>query len=130
MTSLVFLPGTLCDERLFKYQIEKFPNAHVVNLRTQNTLDEMIETVTLVPYEKFVIVGFSMGGSVAQEFTLKYPARVQHLVVIGSSALGYPAHEREIVLKAKPMIDKGLFKGITERRLKEFLHPKNYERKE
>ncbi len=127
MNHFVFLPGTLCDERVWHHQTAAFKDSLVVNLRTQSTLEEMLESVSNVPFENFVLVGFSMGGYVAQEFALKFPERVKKLVLIGSSSEGYPAHEKEIILKALPQIEKGLFKGLTEKRLQQFLHPRSYE---
>lgn len=123
---VVFLPGTLCDERLWQFQVKPLPSTWVVDLRTQKSLTAMLESVRQVPFESFVLVGFSMGGYLAQEFALSYPERVQHLVVVGSSPLGYPPHEKEIVLKSRAFIQSGFFKGITQKRLREFLHPTSY----
>lgn len=127
MGPFVFLPGTLCDERLWHHQTAEFKEHTVVHLRTQSTLEAMIQAVADVPFEFFVLVGFSMGGYVAQEFALKHPARVKKLILMGSSSEGYPPHEKEIILRALPQIERGLFRGLTEKRLKEFLHPKSYE---
>jgi pimeloyl-ACP methyl ester carboxylesterase len=128
--AFVFLPGTLCDERLWHYQTAQFPRSVVVNLRTQSSVDEMLKDIRAVGLESFILVGFSLGGYVAQEFALSDPKRVEHLVLIGSSAGKYPFHEREVALSAIPFIEKGLFKGITEKRLREFLHPDSYARPE
>jgi pimeloyl-ACP methyl ester carboxylesterase len=98
----------------------------VVSLRSQVSLEEMLESVLKVPYEQFTLIGFSMGGYVAQEFALRFPQRVKRLILLGSSCEGYPPQEKEVVLKALPMIEKGLFKGLTEKRMKEFLHPDSY----
>jgi pimeloyl-ACP methyl ester carboxylesterase len=87
----------------------------------------MLSAVAETPFDTFVLVGFSMGGYIAQEFTLRYPQRVEALVLIGSSCEGYPPGEREIILRAMPQIEKGLFRGLTEKRLRQFLHPKAYE---
>ena len=130
MTPLVFLPGTLCDERLWHYQSAIFESHHHVNLRTQDNLPAMLAEVEKAPFNEFIICGFSMGGYVAQQFALRFPDRVKHVVTIGSSFLGYPAHELAVVEKAIPMIEKGLFKGITQRRMKEFLHPDSFEKAE
>jgi pimeloyl-ACP methyl ester carboxylesterase len=127
---IVFLPGTLCDERMWTYQRERFPHSQVIDLRTQSTIESMLSSVREAPYERFVLVGFSLGGYVAQEFSLSDPDRVHHLVLMGSSSQTYPAHEREIILKSRPLIEKGFFKGITDKRLREFLHPDSYAKPE
>jgi pimeloyl-ACP methyl ester carboxylesterase len=89
----------------------------------------MVRSVEEVEFKEFVLVGFSMGGYVAQEFALKHPKRIQKLILIGSSSEGYPPKEKEIIVRALPQIEKGLFRGLTEKRLKEFLHPRSYEDK-
>ena len=127
---IVFLPGTLCDERMWSFQQKEFADSCVVNLRTQKTVAEMLSSVRAVPYDKFVLVGFSLGGYIAQEFALSDPERVAHLVLMGSSAEEYPKREREVALSARPFIEKGLFKGITDKRLREFLHPDSYAKAE
>jgi pimeloyl-ACP methyl ester carboxylesterase len=130
MQPIVFLPGTLCDERLWHFQQSAFPLSSVVNLRSQNTVEEMLQSIRAVPFESFVLAGFSLGGYVAQEFALSEPKRVTHLVLMGSSAMGYPDSERELFMKSRSLIESGLFKGITDRRLKEFLHPNAYAKPE
>lgn len=127
MTPFVFLPGTLCDARLWHHQTDVFKNHYVANLRTQESVDAMLESVAQAPFESFVLVGFSMGGYIAQEFALRFPERVQKLVLIGSSCEGYPPREKEIIERALPQIEKGLFRGLTEKRLRQFLHPSSYE---
>lgn len=130
MLPSVFLPGTLCDERVFSLIISEFPFHEVVSLRLDSSIEEMVERVARVAYQKFNLIGFSMGGRVAQEFVLKYPERVEKLVAIASSSDAYPEKEREIVKAALPMIHRGNFKGISERRLKEYLSPESYQKQE
>ncbi|QDK37566.1 alpha/beta fold hydrolase [Bdellovibrio sp. NC01] len=126
----VFLPGTLCDERLFAAQVRLFSQAIVVDLRHSDSVDQMIEAVGAVNVAKFVLLGFSMGGYIAQEFALKYPERVEKLIVMGSSSEGYPEEEKRIVESSIEIIKKGKFTGITDKRLKEYLYPSSYENTE
>jgi pimeloyl-ACP methyl ester carboxylesterase len=124
---LIFLPGTLCDERLWVYQTSFFPSSRVIDLRNQSSIEEMLEDISNTELEKFVLIGFSMGGHVALEFALKYPERVSQVIVMGASGQAYPVHERDVVMRSIPELKKGLFKGITTKRLREFLHPRSFE---
>lgn len=130
MSTCVFLPGTLCDEKIFRHQTSLFKPNKVLDLRHSESLSDMIELVNRVEEEKFILIGFSMGGYVAQEFALKYPDRVEKLIIIASSSEGYPEKERQIVTSSLEVIKKGPFKGITDKRLREYLHPKSYENEE
>jgi len=42
------------------------------------------------------ILGYSMGGMIAQEFALKHPARVEKLILLGTSA-GLDGYSREVI---------------------------------
>ncbi len=130
MTYAVFLPGTLCDERLWHNQLHLFPDYTIVNLRVQDSEEAMLEAIAAVPANEFILIGFSMGGHLAFEFTLKYPERVKKLFVIGSSCEAYPPEEKALAALARDAIKKGLFKGVTDRRLRDFLAPSSYDKKE
>jgi pimeloyl-ACP methyl ester carboxylesterase len=123
----VFLPGTLCDERVFKNQVSLFSPGEVVDLRHSSTMEQMLAAVSAVQIPRFHLIGFSMGGHVAQEFALRYPERITKLVLLASSSEGYPIEERKKVLSAMDIIERGKFQGISDRRLREFLHPASFE---
>lgn len=60
--------------------------------------------------ERFDLVGHSMGGMVAQEFTARYPERVRRLVLAGSSpAFGKPGGDwqREFLAARLQPLDEG-----------------------
>lgn len=124
---LVFLPGTLCDEQLWKHQTSVFKNHQIVSLRHQSSIPEMIDSVSAVPARRFVLIGFSMGGHIAQEFAIRFPERVEKLIVIAASSEGYPPEEKKKVSTFLDLIRRGTFTVISDRRLREFLHPKSFE---
>ena len=125
-TPTVFLPGTLCDETLWTHQITLFSQKQIVSLRTQSSVAEMIESVAESAFDSFNLIGFSMGGYIAQEFALAFPERVKELVVIGASSMGYPEEEKAIVRSSIGMIKKGSFSGISDKRLKDYLDESAY----
>lgn len=45
--------------------------------------------------DKFSLLGFSMGGMIAQQTFFEYPDRIQHLILYGSSAVGDLPHRFE-----------------------------------
>lgn len=65
---------------------------------------EFVEALAL---PRFVLVGHSMGGAIAQEFALRYPARLAGLILVGTGAK----------LRVAPQILTGIFndfQGTTE----------------
>jgi pimeloyl-ACP methyl ester carboxylesterase len=48
--------------------------------------DDLAFLLTSLNVEKASILGYSMGGMIAQEFALKYPARVEKLILLATAA--------------------------------------------
>lgn len=90
--NIVFLPGTLCDSRIFDQQISILDDNKVhcstINLAECSSLAEAAST-TLSQIESnscFSIVAFSMGGMVAFELLRLCPERIESVVLIASNA--------------------------------------------
>ncbi len=89
---IVFLPGTLCDGRIFRPQIQALESNGFdcidVDLTQCASLDEAVQTCLagLEPHAKFSIVAFSMGGMVAFELLRQCPERVQNIILVASNA--------------------------------------------
>lgn len=60
--------------------------------------DDLAAVLREVAWDRFDLVGFSLGGLVAQAYALKYPAQVRSLGIV-SSVADRTAQERERVLK-------------------------------
>lgn len=127
LTPSIFLPGTLCDETLWAHQTPLFSRKQIVSLRAQNSVAEMIKSVAQSSFDSFNLIGFSMGGYIAQEFALAFPERVKHLIIIGASSMGYPHEEKAVVSSSIQMIKQGNFSGISDKRLKDYLDQTSYD---
>lgn len=87
---LVFLPGMMCNARVFAPQVTALSRDHVVTV-APITLGERIEEIAsailpLLPH-KFALAGLSMGGIVAMEILRKAPDRVTRLALMDTNAL-------------------------------------------
>jgi pimeloyl-ACP methyl ester carboxylesterase len=95
---LVLLPGFMCDADLWADMagdLAKLGAIHYGNVYQDDTLEGMARRVLAESPEKFVLIGFSMGGFVARVLTLLAPERVTGVAFIASSARGYSADETE-----------------------------------
>lgn len=97
MRNLVLLPGFMCDSDLWRDvapDLGKLGPLHYGNVYQDDTLEGMAERVLSEAPERFVLVGFSMGGFVARVLTLMAPGRVTGVAFVASSAREYSEAER------------------------------------
>ncbi|MGR3550434.1 alpha/beta fold hydrolase [Pseudooceanicola sp.] len=83
---VVFLPGYLCDQRMFLAQAFELSDEHVVihaPLRGERC-EEIASDLLLKLPRHFALVGASLGGTVALEILRKAPDRVKRLCLIAT----------------------------------------------
>lgn len=89
-SSIVFLPGFMCDARLFEPQIETLTQAgfacSVGDLSRACSIERMATMVLKSAPKRFALVGLSMGGIVAFEICKQAPDRVTHLALLNTTA--------------------------------------------
>lgn len=98
MRNLVLLPGFMCDSDLWRDvapDLGKLGPLHYGNVYQDDTLEGMAIRVLSEAPERFVLIGFSMGGFVARVLTLMAPERVTAVAFVASSAREYSKAERE-----------------------------------
>jgi len=98
MRTLVLLPGFMCDADLWADMVPdlgKIGHLHYGNVYADDTLEGMARRVLSEAPEKFVLIGFSMGGFVARVLTLLAPDRVAGVAFVATSAREYTMEERE-----------------------------------
>ncbi|HYC63458.1 MAG TPA: alpha/beta fold hydrolase, partial [Reyranellaceae bacterium] len=96
MRSLVLLPGFMCDATLWsdmEADLAKLGDVRHGNVYDDDSLDGMARRVLDESPDRFVLVGFSMGGFVARVLALMAPERVTGVAFIASSARGYSPQE-------------------------------------
>lgn len=88
----------MCDKDLWTDMVpglEALGTIHYGNVYEDSTLEGMARRVLDSSPERFVLVGFSMGGFVSRVLTLMAPERVTGVAFVASSARGYSAEEIE-----------------------------------
>lgn len=103
--TVLFLPGYLCDARVFSDQIMAFGHSNPVQLLpvwSGGTVAEMASRVLAGAPRHFALVGHSLGAAVAMDIVRMAPERVTRLAVGGCSPLAATppeaaAHEPSIV---------------------------------
>jgi pimeloyl-ACP methyl ester carboxylesterase len=98
LRQLVLLPGFMCDRDLWTDMVPGLAalgTIHHGNVYEDSTLGGMARRVLCSSPERFVLIGFSMGGFVSRVLTLMAPERVAGVAFVASSARGYSAEEIE-----------------------------------
>lgn len=126
MTTVCFLPGMMCDRQLWEAVWAELPanwDCRYIPMETCADREDMLALVAEYCAEPVHMVGFSMGGYLALEYALMHPVAYRSLTLVGASAFGLPAAERERRQKYLPMLLQGGYKGISRHRIAQFVHP-------
>lgn len=105
---VVFSHGTLMDWSMFNPQLAAFEDryrvvafnhrARTADYNSSYKLDDLVEDcrafLDQLEINTCVLAGMSMGGFMALEFALRYPERLNGLILIATSAGAYSAEER------------------------------------
>ncbi len=128
INTLHMFPGTMCDERLWGRLSDALSpqmDLHHIAIEKSKNVADMHDRIFREVPEQANIIGFSMGGYLALEFGLKYPQRVSSLVMICASADGLTDAEMSLREKYIHWLRENEYKGMSEQRLKQFIHPKH-----
>ena len=84
MTPIVFLPGMMCDARLFGPQIAALSanrTLHFPPLSGHDDFETLAAEILANAPPRFALAGLSMGGIVAMEIICQAPNRVERIAV-------------------------------------------------
>lgn len=87
--TLLLIPGTLCDERLFTRQrrvLRHMAHLHCANYNKLKNWEAWFAGLLSKLPAKFAVAGFSLGGLLALELLRRAPERISHLALIASNA--------------------------------------------
>jgi pimeloyl-ACP methyl ester carboxylesterase len=127
MTTLTFIPGTMCDQRVFEPLWRELGSGFAttyVPIETQltrNGIRGLIEEAgERAPMH---LVGYSMGGYLALEYALGHPDRVLSLSTICTSAAGLSEAEAAQRRRTIDYLETHEYRGVPQSTLDRFIHP-------
>lgn len=118
--TIVLLPGTLCNEKLWKNQIKELTkDYHVVvgDLTSNRSINDMARTVLQNISGKFHLAGLSLGGIVAIEIMKAAPERVEKLILLDTNPMPPTLKQKKIWRKFKEITQENKFNDVTEKYL-------------
>src|SRR5258706_5545887 len=89
--------------KVIRYDIRGFGKSSMLASDTKpySMEHDLYSLLQFLGVEKASILGLSMGGSLAINFTLQYPAMVEALITVGAGLSGFEQSEPDETLKAK-----------------------------
>ncbi len=98
--SVIFVPGFMCDERLFRPQAAFFSalgwNVQVANTQCAHSIGDMARQLIRDAPDSFALCGLSMGGIVALEVMQQAPEKVEALALLNTTPLADQSAEQRI----------------------------------
>ena len=123
---LVFLPGLICDHRLWRDVIDGLSDKiapMVADLRLDESIADMAARTLAAAPQRFALAGLSMGGYVAFEIMRQAPERVTHLALLDTSARADTPERSETRRKGIEMVNQGKFIGVSKGLLSNLIAP-------
>ncbi len=123
---LVFVPGLLCDRRLWEKQIEALGDICepvVADVSKDASIPAMAWRILETSPESFALCGLSMGGYVALEVTRQAPERVERLALLDTSARPDTPEQTEARLELVRLGKESGLEEVARSLIPKLLHP-------
>jgi pimeloyl-ACP methyl ester carboxylesterase len=120
MTPIVFVPGLLCDERLWRDQaaaLQDVAPCTTADVSLDDTVAAMAARLLAAAPPRFTLVALSMGGYVAFEVLRQAADRVHAMALFDTSAAPDPPARSAERRAALGSLSVGRFVGVTRRLL-------------
>jgi len=122
---VVFLPGLLCDQALWRPQIEALADRvapMVADLTLDDDIRAMARRALAAAPPRFSLAALSMGGYVALEIMRLSPERVTRLALIDTSASPDSPQRADRRRAGLALLGRGRFLGVTTPLMEELVH--------
>jgi len=124
---VVFVPGLLCDARLWHAQAEalkRLADCWIADATRADTMAGLARDLLAdCPFERFSLAGLSMGGYVALEVMRQAPGRVERLALLDTSARADTPEQSQKRRDFIALAGRGRFLGVTDALLPALIHP-------
>ena len=123
---LLLIPGTLCDGALWRHQsahLSDIAEISVADHTRADSVEDIVGQILADAPPRFALAGLSMGGYLALGIMRRAPERVSKLCLFDTSARPETPEARARREDLIRLVQRGTFKGVTQRMLPLFIHP-------
>ncbi len=125
--ALVLLPGLLCDETVWRAQVQRFSDQAeviVADYGDADSITEMAERALSAAPRSFSLAGHSMGARVALEALRMAPEKVERLALLDTGVHGVKPAEHEKRMRLVNLARNEGMEALCEAWLPPMVHPK------
>ncbi len=97
--------------RTLRYDVRGFGNSAVPTDGDFTMVEDLYTLLTFLGVEKTYLMGLSMGGGIAIDFTLAHPTMVDALITVGAGVSGFEWPETEEIKALQKVLDAALKRG-------------------
>ncbi len=127
---LILVPGLLCDDALWRHQIEGLADIAGIRVAHQHTqYDSMTDIADGILNDaptRFALAGLSMGGYIAMELIDRAPDRVERLALLDTRASGDLSEQVSQRYEFIKQVKAGGFEEVVDRMVSLFVHPDRF----
>jgi pimeloyl-ACP methyl ester carboxylesterase len=123
--AIVFVPGFMLDREMWlrlEPELAAYGPAHHVDLSHGASIEEMADLAVSALPDRFILIGFSLGGYVARQIARRIPGRVSALVLVATSARA-DTPEQSKRKQLAHQLSESSFKGLSPAAIAPSLHP-------
>ncbi len=124
MKKVYFLSGTMNNECLWQWVFPELEGIDPVyiDITTAKSFEEINDLIADAMEKPGILIGFSLGGFSALNFTVKSPHKVLKLMMICASSKGLNAEEIRLRNSTIHFLENHFYKGISSARISQFVH--------
>ncbi len=128
MQKVYFLSGTMCNNDLWQFVFPKIKNysPEYIDITSATSFEEINQIINSKIKSQAILVGFSLGGFCALNFASQHPEKIKKIISIAASAKGLSENEISLRKSTIAFLETHRYKGISNTRVKQFLHPDNH----
>ncbi len=128
--NILFLPGMLCDARVFEPQIKFLNdyghNTEVADLSKFDSMEGLAKNaLELTSFSEFVLCGLSLGGILAMEMMVQNPEAIEGVILMDTNYHPDKAERKENRLRQLKKVEQDEFESVIIDELKPFYFKNN-----
>ncbi len=121
----------MCNQDLWQFVFPKIENyiPEYIDITSATSFEEINQIIISKITSPAILVGFSLGGFSALNFTCHYPEKINKLIIVAANAKGLSENELRLRRSTIQFLETHTYKGISNTRVQQFLHTDNRQHK-